>query len=634
MRSTVLWLATAAVVAGGQGLGRHTLSPSAVAGAVAVVWPLAIGLAVGAAFVERWRRWWLAAALLLVALARGMSTGDRSASAVLPVSVRGSDASLRTFAIREASWPGPTCQVVAVPEGVTDAAWLELPSPMCPLAAGDEIAVSTRSLRLFRGPAWPASVDPVATARGRGAAWTLQADHAWLRARESGEFLGGYWHAIASVRSTLWTRSRGDDPQAFVVSSLFGVRAALSSVRRRELGVAGLGHLIAVSGMQVSLVAWAAHRMLLRMLAPWFASIGLAFACSFIGVLGYVGLVGAEAPAVRAAIMVAALGLAATLGRPAHGLTVLASTSALMLMVRPSWVFDVGFQLSFAAMAAILRMPSAAGLVLQSWRVGWAIMPVIVWHFGETGAWAVPANAVAVPVFALWVTPLGILAVLLDPWLGELAWLPASWGGALILDVAHWFAMAPRIGPSWVAALALFLAVLGLWPNLAARPSWTRWAPSRILCVVVVAATWLRGTPPDAPRADWVAFGARRTPTVIVRADDGTACVRNPSGAGHAWPPLLDALGIAKVGVIRAGPAALEPRGGARDPPHIVALREELMATGRLASPGVCIEPTDAEIDAALDRCTVGDERPFVAVTGSEVQCFVAGDWRAPLRLH
>lgn len=628
MRGTALWLVTAAVVATGSGLARALVSPLGPVAIVFVAWPLAIALTIGAVVLARHRALCLAAALLLVALVRGLVGDDRGLATALPASTRGVGAVVRTFAVREASWPGPRCQILAVPDGVEHAAWLELPTDACPLASGDRIAVPAAALSLLRGPAWPAGPDPVDLARSRGASWALVSDRAWLRERDA----AGYWSWIAGLRSGLWSRSRGDDARAFVVSSLFGVRSALSSPRRRELAVAGLGHLIAVSGMQVSLVAWATHRALLRLLAPWVPSIGLAFAGSWIGVLAYVGLVGAEAPAVRAAIMVAALGLAAVVGRPAHGLTVLLWTSALMLMLRPTWAFDVGFQLSFAAMAAILRMPTGAGLALQSWRVGWVIMPVLVWHFGETGAWSVPANAIAVPVFTLWVTPLGIGAIALEPWLGDAAWSPASWGAALVLDVAEVFAAAPRLGPSSIAAVAAVAFALGMWPRLAAHPRWQRWAPSRAICVLVVAAAWLRSAPSDAPHAEWIAFGSARTPTLIVRPADGPACVREPTGTPHAWPPLLEALHVDEVGVIAAG----APRHGVpqTDAPHVVALRAELAAAGRLGPATPCVEPTAAERDAALRTCARWGERPFAAVALDGVHCFVAGDWRGPFRLQ
>jgi ComEC/Rec2-related protein len=633
MHGTVLWLATAAMVAGGLTLSRHAMAPTAVAAAIAVVWPLAVGLAIAGVIVARGRRSLFVGAILLLAFSRGAIAGDRSHAADLRNAgtfERSGAGVVRTFSIREASWPGPRCRALAVDGGDDEAVWLDLPSEACPLANGDVIAVVADRLRISRGPAWPGGVDPIEAAEARGAKRALEGERMWLR--ERGE--SGYWRAIADLRSALWHDSRGDDGRAFVVSSLFGVRAALSSERRRELGIAGLGHLIAVSGMQVSLVAWSIHRATMRALAPIVPSIGLAFGCSLVAVLAYVGLVGSEAPAVRAAIMVAAMGLAAIVGRPAHGLTVLAFTSVVMLMIRPCWILDIGFQLSFAAMAAILRMPPRAGLVLQSWRVGWAIMPVLVVHFGETGAWSVAANALAVPIFALWVTPLGIGAAVLDPivaaTLGDSAtamlWQPASWGASAILDVAHVFARAPRIGPWWVAGFAVLVFAIGSWR----RPTWwSRWMPSRAVCLLVVAAAWLRGAPPTEPVAQWFAFGSSRTPTVVVAARDTGACVREPTGAPYMWPPLLDALGIRAVGTIAAS-----KRSGDGDPPHVVALRDELRAVGRLGDAAACDEPSGRRIEAAMDRCAALGERPFAAVTGDEVRCFVAGAWTEPAELR
>ncbi len=627
MRSMALWLAVAASVAGGQLLARDPSPTTVPAALVCVLWPAAVALAVASARCGRARGWCLAIAVVVVAFVRGIAAGDRLHVHSFPAAARGAEPVVRRLVVREASWPGARCQVLATPDASTgQRAWLDLPGDACPLAEGDVVAISSAGLHVIRGEMWPGGVDPRELAAARGSHFALDVERAWPI--ESGH--PGYWASIASLRSDLWSRTRGDDDYAFVVSSLYGVRSALSSARRRELGVAGLGHLIAVSGMQVSLVAWAAHRAFLRVLAPILPSTGLAFACSLVGVLAYVGLVGAEAPSVRAAIMVAALGIAATFGRPAHGFTVLAATSCVMLLARPAWVFDVGFQLSFAAMAAILRMPADAGLALQSWRVGWVIMPVIVFHFGETGAWAVPANAIAVPVFGLWVTPLGIVAMLADPWLGDLGWRAAGWGAAVILDVAALFAAAPRLGPGWVAIAALGAMAVGLLPRIAASRTWQRWAPSRILCVLVAGAAWLRASPSEGPAAEWIVFGYGRTPAVIVRGHDGVACVRDPTGAPQQWPPLLDALQIERVGAITMGDA---PPGAM--PPHIEALAGELRAAGRLApDTHTCTWPPPSRVAAARNACAPWGERPFAAVVGDEVHCFDGGHWRAPMRLQ
>jgi hypothetical protein len=201
----------------------------------------------------------------------------------------------------------------------------------------------------------------------------------------------------------------------------------------------------------------------------------------------------------------------------------------------------------------------------------------------------------------------------------DLVWQPASWGAAVILDVAHVFASAPRIGPWWVAAFAA--VVLAVSPFVRRVSWWSSWAPSRAVCVLVIAAACVRSGSVEPPRGDWFAFGARRTPTVVVRGE--TACVREPNGSPASWPALLDALAIDRVGTIVGG----KPGERDEDAPHVVALRVELDALGRLGEPVECVEPTRKTIEAAMQRCAALGERPFAAVDDEGVRCFVAGRW-------
>ncbi|HWB81379.1 MAG TPA: ComEC/Rec2 family competence protein [Nannocystaceae bacterium] len=617
VRNTALWILTVVAIVGGHMLSAAA-EPPIIARVVACCSVIALLAALFACFARtaRWHR--IAFAVVVLALARGLGASDRAAAFAWPAARADLRPGVRTFVVEGASSPGASCHVLAHEGDHGPTFALELPIGLCPLGHGAKVHVPADEIVVRAGASWPGGADPHAVARARGASGSLSAEVAWRGA--AGERGYGWW--IAKLRQRLWTIGRVDAPRAFVVGSLFGARAALAPVPRHELAIAGLGHLVAVSGMQVSLIAWLLHRAWLRVLSPVVGSIGLAFALAAIPMLAYVGLVGAEAPAVRAAIMVLAAGLAAAVGRPAHGLTVLAWTSVVMLAWRPAWAFDVGFQLSIAAMAAIVRAPSDAGLVLQSWRVGWAIVPVLALCFDETGAWAVPANLVAVPVFALWITPMGIAGAIASPWLGAIAWWPAERGAQLVLDLAHGFAMLPRVPYDAVAIVAVLALVLRVWPRASQRAWVQRWAPSTLVCGVVLGAWVVRASASPTPAADaqWIVLGPKRAPTVIARQPDGAACIRDPGGAPSAWPGLLRALAIDSVG-------ALEPEGA----PHTVALEGELDAIGRWHPREGCVWPDDAAIRRAHASCrrhTAG-RGDLAAVGETMLSCFADGRWQA-----
>lgn len=626
MRATALWLAASSMVATGVLVARTIGTPMPLAVLGCVVWVAAAIAIVGSLVcVDRWAA--TAIALLLLAGARGLTARPPWPSDALDTPSRGHPVGIRWFVVEDASWPGPSCQLLARPQGTEVTTWLDLPGALCPLAAGDLVAVALDGLVTARGPRWPGAGDPREIARSRGAALALSAEHAW-HIETAHNF---YWSEIAALRERLWRRARGDDARGFVISSLYGVRTALASERRRELATSGLGHLVAVSGMQVSLVAWAIHRALMRITAWWTPSLGLGLSCASVGVVAYVGLVGAEAPSVRAALMTAAVGLGALLGRPAHAIALLVATSCAMLLVRPAWVEDIGFQLSFAAMASVLTMPTQAGIALQSWRVGWSVMPIVIWHFGETSAWAVVANVIAVPIFALWVTPWGVGAIVLaeidfvDAWLSTSVWAPASWGAALILDVARFIASLPQASPMVLAWSSLVCLAIGLLPRVAQAQMWRRWAPGRITCGAVIAAAVWRPGPAATPTASWFAFGSQRDPTVLARVADRTACAWGTSIAPERWPGLLDALAIDEV---------VLPDLGETPPPHVTALRDALVDGDRLADPAACERPDAQTVAEAIATCSRLAPSPFVAADDHHFRCHVGGAWHGPFDLH
>ncbi len=642
VRVTVLWLGTVVALAGGHALARSEATAEIVPMLVMLAW--SVGALAAVATIRRvpppvhgGPRFATVIALLALALARGLGAGPVAGVPVASGEVdwpatRGDHGSVIHFDVRDASWSGARCSVLASPQGSDRTAWLELPADRCPLSWGDGIVVPARSLRPSAGSAWPGAADPRQQASSRGASWVLAAERAWPSARAPGSWRATWSRWVASARARWWLDSRGDDGRALVVSSLFGVRAALSPPRRRALAIAGLGHLVAVSGMQVTLVAWVAFRVALRASAVFVPAPGLAAAIALVPVAAYVALVGAEAPAVRSALLVIALSLSSATLRPSHGITVLAWSGAAMLAWRPAWAFDVGFQLSFVAMAALLRAP--AGLAQQSWRVAWAIAPVVALHFGETGAWAVVTNLAAVPVFTLALTPAGLFAVVTEPLLGATAWLPAGWAAALVLDIAALGAALPRVSLGALACVAALTLSLRAWPKLAAVPAWQRWAPTPIVAALVLAAwTWSLVRPrPPLPDLPHFAFGPRRNPAVVARAGEGLGCVREPTGDPTTWPSLLDALAIDRVVV-------LGPSSGAA-PPHVAALREELAATTPARWHGsepaaVCEWPTRARAEAAIAACRRRHGGPsFAAFDHDAVHCWDGERWLAPLRLQ
>lgn len=503
---------------------------------------------------------------------------------------------------------GGRCEVEVLPVGSEQRWRLWVDPARCPLAEGQEVWALAGDLSSPAGPRWPGD--------WRGAGVEFEASQLW----SAGGVGDRYWAAVARLRAAGEASARGDAARGFVLAAVLGLPAALPPGERSELRRAGLGHLVAVSGMNVAVAALLLRAPLLRLGLLLGGSTALACALAWLPVAAYVGLTGAAAPAVRAALMFTLVQLGALVGRPANGMTTLALAAALLLAWWPAWARDPGFQLSLAAMAALLRPvapgEAAPGLLRQSWHVTWATCPIGVMHFGHAAAWGVLSNLVAVPVFTLWVAPLGTIGCLLWPWVGDGALVPAAWGGRLVLDLAAVVARAPEVPTTALAVVAGLMLVLWCW-----RSRWRAWLPGPLVGgATIVAVVLTRAGEGPTPPA-WFAVGGARDPAVVVPSPaPGLACVYEPNLAPEAWGPMLTALGYTGVAGLTTR------RDGAA--PHVGALREQLIRDGMWRPQDGCAAGPEVAVKSAMKACLARTGQKTAALRAGP-ECFVGGRWES-----
>jgi competence protein ComEC len=254
------------------------------------------------------------------------------------------------------------------------------------------------------------------------------------------------WRPFALLRLALRDRltSLLTPREAGLVLALVVGDTSLIDPEQRELYRAvGAGHLLAVSGLQVSLIALLLRRALMSLLlltppgrrvrGRALASI-IALAC----VWSFVMVCGAPASAVRAGAMASALLAAEILGRRASALDSLGIAGLFTILLSPQSVLDASFLLSYAAvigLAAAMRprandfdddaAASASPPILTKLRdgaitclgAGLVTLPVSAWLFGQVSLSGIFANIVVVPAAALLQIPsiaLGLLGALCD----------------------------------------------------------------------------------------------------------------------------------------------------------------------------------------------------------------------------
>lgn len=575
-------------------------------GQMSAVVPACVAAVAAALALVQWRRKGGGMVLVLIAAVLAGIARGRTEVAAPPVPT---GAGLVRVDVVGASAPaGASCEVLGRADGADEMWALRIPAEICPLAAGEALWVRAGDLSLRRGAPWPgaAAREPARD----GAVAALEAAHAW-RARPPGT---GYWRAVAELRHAAVAAGRAEPALGFVVASVLGQPAALSPERRAELRRAGLGHVVAVSGMNVAIAAALVRAPLLRLGLLFGGSPLVAVLLAWAPVLAYLGLAGWEPPALRAAVMFALTQVAVLVGRPAHGMTALAVSAAALLAWRPAWALDPGLHLSVAAMAVLVHPDAPRGLVAQSWRVSWGTLPIVLVHFGTGSMIGVIANLIAVPVFTLWVLPLGVLGLLAMPWCGAAALGPAALGGQVIVDVAALASGVPEVplgALAGVAGIGLVWRLRGVHERVAA------WVPGGAVCAAVIAAVvWTSGgREVEAPRG-WVAIGGTRSAAVIVPAtsDPRVACVRDPWLGAEAWPELLAALGYRAAAEVEAP----------RSPPAAEAVRAELGRAGMLAE-GTCPEvPKLKALKGALAGCMarVGGKKVTVREGAGGAECW------------
>ena len=230
---------------------------------------------------------------------------------------------------------------------------------------------------------------------------------------------GGIGAAVASLRGVLLDGLNAVVPEpeaALGAGILLGVRSSIAPEINDAFATAGLTHVVAISGWNIAIVA----AIVLALVRPLGRLRGgrwtTALAAS--GVVGsYVVLTGASPSVVRAALMAGAMLAGRLSGSRAHATSALGLAALVMLLVAPSVLWDVGFQLSLLATAGLIWFGAAVEARLRRWP-GWlrepvaltlaaqlTTLPVILVNFERLSLVAPLSNVLVVPL-----VPLGMLA--------------------------------------------------------------------------------------------------------------------------------------------------------------------------------------------------------------------------------
>lgn len=368
---------------------------------------------------------------------------------------------------------------------------------------------------------------------------------------------GGLAVAVETLRADVTGRIRAAIPgtEGEIAAALVtGARAAIPEATLEAYRDSGLAHLLSISGLHMTLAAgliFVGVRSLLALVPPvalrW--DVKKATAAVALGAAAfYVVLSGAAVPSQRAFVMTAIVLLAVLVDRTAISLRTLAWAAMIVLLTRPEALVGPSFQMSFAAVAALVAGYELVAPRLSAWRgrgrgrwgraaavymagivastvlASLATAPFAAYHFNTVATYSLAANLAAMPVVSTVVMPAAIVGLVLMPLGLEAAPLWAMgqglWAVNMVAEtVAGWPGSSLHV-PVLPALGLAGVSLGGLWLCLWRRP----WRLAGLLVAIVAgsSAWWTPG------------------PDLLVNDEGTVMAVRGPGGGVILSPGRSD----------------------------------------------------------------------------------------------
>jgi competence protein ComEC len=421
------------------------------------------------------------------------------------------------------------------------------------------------------------------------------------------KFVRATAEAIERWRGEIGERLAAEGSGGGLVRALvLGDRSTLPSGAQDAFARVGIGHLLAVSGLHVALVAG-----LIFTIVRWgclrFGGLSarhdprrIALASAFAMAIVYGAMSGWGIPVRRALLFLAVACMTVAIRRPVRETQVLSLAALPILIFEPHALFEMGAQLSFVASAGLLLARRAktpetmwgAGLIRTSVTAIAATSPWVAWHAGTVGVFGVLSNFFAVPWVGLVVLPASLVAtcaaalpdaqpldflIAAAARLGEITLIGVS-------SVASWLPGSRTGGtPStWILLGAGGISLLAL----RASATSSRLALS-LMSSAVLAFAPPREVVPARPRV--ISFDVGQGDATLIQGRSGAVLVDAGRAIGAALDmgkrvivPGLAALGQGELDLVIASHADIDHRGGLAAVLERIPTRELWLPRGAL----------------------------------------------------
>ncbi|MDY6971288.1 MAG: DNA internalization-related competence protein ComEC/Rec2 [Thermodesulfobacteriota bacterium] len=313
-------------------------------------------------------------------------------------------------------------------------------------------------------------------------------------------FPGGLLERIKRPVRNFFKEKLNSQNYALYCALILGEHQGIDHDFREPFNKTGLGHMLAVSGLHIGLVAWMAFSSFKGILSRSYKLAlktdvrKLAALLTCVPVIGYVLLAGCQVSSQRAMIMALVFLWSFVLGRERDVWSTLALGALLILAIDPHAIFGIPFQLSFSAVTGILWfMPLILDMIPKSDKeregvngvldrllvyfvglIGMTlcatifILPIISFYFHRISLVSIPANITVMPLLGLWVIPLGLLCCATLPFFPQLAEVfvqLGAWGLNIMTEMIRFWSNLPfsslwTITPNFFEAAIYYSLIL------------------------------------------------------------------------------------------------------------------------------------------------------------------------------
>lgn len=319
----------------------------------------------------------------------------------------------------------------------------------------------------------------------------------------AGQFYTYRASVVGSSDTTFWDRVNGvrrsaaariamiDTSSSTATATLAAITVGLRSDMDRQTVVdyrrSGVAHLLAISGLHIGMIV-ALLNLLLIAIRPWSRTTRVVYSVLIILMLwSYAVFCGMSPSVLRAVVMFTLYQIATMIYRDGTSLNVLSAAAVILLLVDPLYLYDLGFQLSFVAMAGIatLYRPISAlwrvenrflrgvwGAVVVALAAQVAVLPLSIYYFGYLPWLGLPVGLL------LWAfVPVMIVCTLLFlftswVWIGQIGvWAAKIQNNLLgVVSDQRWVVAEDLTLPLW-ALILIYVVMIGVvvWINYRSR---------------------------------------------------------------------------------------------------------------------------------------------------------------------